>query len=408
MPGNCEEEATSRNRSGIESGSLFEVPRAFGRHRSSFDPIGSEAHLKPENSIPENSIKFNEELKSANALLIGNKFEAAEEAFRALLPDDKNGDAFAGLAVSLAKQTTSRKIVEAQKLVSKGKNEFANNPNMIAAAAFVSYTHSKSVSSPAKRDLYLEAAEKLAKRVLREGDSNWLAYLTLGLVYMSENDASGAIAPLQKLVKIQRNAENLVLLAEALQKVYPTSNEAEAMVDEALKADPSFAPARLQKCIFILNNGTIEDAERQLHLISKDQRGSMWNEVQGDIFKKKSDYRSAEEYWGLSNRLDPRNPGPYLKLVKYYSRNGDYANAAAKFNEAMETLPNDINLKVNLMQIAMKVKPELEMEFERSLELERALKQERLQQKLEKERLQLDPKSKLEQNIRIPEHSGPR
>jgi hypothetical protein len=330
--------------------------------------------INPGDSKSDSTIEFKEKLKVANRLLVEKKYELAEEAFRKLLAGDRYGDAYAGLAIALARQDSSRKIVEAQKIVSKGKSEFTNNPNMVAAGGFVAFKHSKSVSSPAKRDLYLEASEKLCKRALSEDDSILIAWETLGSIYLMQNDPQGAIGPFRSLLDKQPNPENLVLLAQTLLKINPHSKEADSRLEVALRVDPSYAPARLQKSIYLLNNGTVEDAERQLHLIGKDQRGSLWNEIQGDIYKTRSDYRLAAEYWGLANRLDRLNPGPYLKLVRYYSRSGDYASVAAKFNDAIETLPNDINLRVQLMQIGMLIRPQIELELEKNLELERQLK----------------------------------
>ncbi len=95
-------------------------------------------------------------IADADQLLMEGKPEAAEEAYRSLIKGDESGDAHAGLAVALAKQNRPPKIIEAEKLLKQAKEKYTENINLMAAAGFVSYIHSRR-SSPAKRDMYLEA-----------------------------------------------------------------------------------------------------------------------------------------------------------------------------------------------------------------------------------------------------------
>ena len=82
-------------------------------------------------------------LADADGLLLQNKLKQAEDAYRELLEEDQTGDAYAGLAVALAKQSWPAKLLEAEKLLKKAKEKFSDNPNVIAAAGYVSYVHSK-------------------------------------------------------------------------------------------------------------------------------------------------------------------------------------------------------------------------------------------------------------------------
>src|SRR5438132_678561 len=103
-------------------------------------------------------------IADADNLLTSNKYKQAEEAYRSLLVDDSSGDVYAGLAVALAKQSWPAKILDAEKVLRKAKQNFPDNPNVMAAGGYVSFVHSKTVASPAKRDQYLEASESLCKR----------------------------------------------------------------------------------------------------------------------------------------------------------------------------------------------------------------------------------------------------
>ncbi|MEZ4542977.1 MAG: hypothetical protein R3C24_03640 [Cyanobacteriota/Melainabacteria group bacterium] len=62
--------------------------------------------------------------------------KSLSDAFRR---GDENGDAYAGLAVSLAKQKESEKVIEAEGILRECKDKFHENSNMKAAASLVSH-----------------------------------------------------------------------------------------------------------------------------------------------------------------------------------------------------------------------------------------------------------------------------
>lgn len=293
-------------------------------------------------------------IAEADELLLKHKYQQAEDAYRSLIGADQTGDAYAGLAVALARQENSKKIIEAQKIVSKGKTEFADNPNMVAAAGYVAFMHSKSVASPAKRDLYLEAADKLCKRAINEDPNIVIAHQTLGMVYLAQDDPEGAIKPLKNAVNLLEDPENLTLLAEAYLKKNPKDKRGGQLADMALDADAYYHAARLQKAIFMTASGKHEEAHTELHTIPIVDRGSAWQETQGDIYRKQGDGPSALGAWKEANRLDPRNPGPYRKLAEYYAIRGDGAFAIAEMHNALEILPNDLNLRQALAELALR------------------------------------------------------
>ena len=293
-------------------------------------------------------------LIEADELLLKNKFEAAEDAYRSLIGEDDTGDAHAGLAVALAKQMWPKKVIEAEKIMKKGKEQFSDNPNIKAAGSFVSYIHSKSVASPAKRDLYLEAAESLAKRAIKDDPGTVIAQQTLGLVKLAQDDPEGAIPPLRKAAKMAEDPYTSSLLAEALLKVDPHDEDAKALIDDALSQDKNFHPARIQKAIYLTNKGKHEEGFTELLSIPRDQRGSDWYRVQGDIYRVQGDGPSALASWKEANRLDPRNPEPYKNLAKYYSARGDGELAIAEMHNALEILPNDMRLRGDLAELALR------------------------------------------------------
>ena len=120
--------------------------------------------------------------------------------------------------MTLARQ---HKIPEAEKILKQAREKFADNPNVVAAGGFVSFIHAGSVASPSRRDLYLEAAEKLCKRAIRANPDIMIAHQTLGQVKMAQDDVEEAIEPLRNANSLAETALNLTTLAEALLKLNP-------------------------------------------------------------------------------------------------------------------------------------------------------------------------------------------
>ncbi|MCA9800741.1 MAG: hypothetical protein KC777_02080 [Cyanobacteria bacterium HKST-UBA02] len=309
-----------------------------------------------EDAVPKKKkFKKPEHISEADRLLLENKFEEAEEAYRALVTDDETGDAYAGLAVALAKQQWPKKVLEAERIVRKGNEEFPENPNMMAAAAFVALEHSRTVSSPAKRDLYVEAAEKLSKRALRDNPEIAIAQQTLGLAKMAQDDPEGAIKPFRSAARIAEDPVNLTLWAEALLRVNPKDSKADEIIEEVLSQDPDYNPARLQKAIILTNKGKHEEAFTELHTIPRDERESDWQNVQGDIFRKQGDGASALASWKEANRLNPRNPEPYKRMGEYYAVRGDGELAISEWHNALEILPNDMKMRSQMAELALRL-----------------------------------------------------
>ncbi len=293
-------------------------------------------------------------LAEADSLLLDNKYKDAEEAYRDLLADDSTGDAYAGLAVSLAKQSWPAKILEAEKVLRKAKQKFADNPNVIAAAGYVSFIHSKTVASPAKRDLYLEAAENFCSKSIKANPENLIAQQTLGLVKIAEDDTEAAIDPLKKAVSIAENPVNLTLLAQALLKLDPKDKDAEQYVQTAIKMKADYHPAHLQKAVILTNQGKHEDAFMELRNIPPQYRTPDWHQVEGDIYRKQGDGPAALTSWREAIRQEPHNPEPYKRLAEYYAVRGDGELAISELHSALEILPNDMQLRNKLAELALR------------------------------------------------------
>ncbi len=293
-------------------------------------------------------------LTDADNFLTANKYKQAEEGYRSLLGDDTTGDASAGLAVSLAKQSWPAKILEAEKVLKKAKGSFPENPNLMAAAGYVSFVHSKTVASPARRDQYLEASESLCKKAISSNEEILIAQQTLGLVKIAQDDVEAAVAPLRKAVSLADNAINNTLLAQALLKLDPKDKEGGELADKAISQDKNYHPAHLQKATVLMNIGKNEEAFMEIRNIPSAARSHDWALVEGDIYRRQGDGPAALASWRESIRQDPHDPEPYRHMAEYYAVRGDGELAIAGLHDALEILPNDMPLRSQLAELALR------------------------------------------------------
>ena len=298
------------------------------------------------------------EIADADELLIKNQFKQAEDAYRELIDTDETGDAYAGLAVSLAKQALPIKIIEAEKVLRQAKDKFPDNPNVSAAGGYVCYVHSKTVASPSKRDMYLEASDHLCERALKDNPDILIAQQTLGMVKLAQDDLDAAVKPFRKSVEVAENAVNLTLLAQVLLKLNSKDKEAGDLVDRALALKGDYAPARLQKAIVLLNQDKAEDAFMELKSITDPNKipdmASTYQQVMGDIYKKQGDGPAALNAWKEATNKDPHNPEPYRRLAEYHTMRGDGELAISEMHDALEILPNDMMLRNQLAELALR------------------------------------------------------
>ena len=110
----------------------------------------------------------------------------------------------------------------------------------------------------------------------------------------------------------------------------------------------------MQKAICLGSEGKAEDAFTELHTIPEPERNSGWYLSQGDIYKKQGDGPAALASWNESIRREPHNPDPYKHLAEYYSLRGDGEQAINEMHNALEILPNDMNMRGQLAELALR------------------------------------------------------
>ncbi len=294
------------------------------------------------------------DIAEADQLLLENKYRDAEDIYRELADNDTTGDALSGLAVALAKQGTPVKILEAEKVLRRARDRFEDNPNVLAAGGYVSYVHSKSVASPARRDLYLEAADSLCAKAARANPDIVVAQQTLGLARLAQDEAAEAIDPLRKAAALTDDPINLTLLAQALLRTDPKDTEASSLLDKALQQKPEYYPAYVQQALVLLQKGKNEDAYMKLHSVPEANRTPDWHLVNGDVYRKQGNGPAALAAWQEAIRQDPRNPEPYRRLAEYHTLRGDGELAISEMHNALEILPNDLALRNQLAELALR------------------------------------------------------
>ena len=298
--------------------------------------------------------RVNEDIGQADQLLLENKYKQAEDLYRILAETDNSGDALSGLAVALAKQGIPNKIIEAEKVLRSARDKFEDNPNVLAAGGYVSYVHSKTVASPARRDLYLEAADSLCSKAVKVNPDIVIAQQTLGLARLAQDQISEAIEPLRKTVALSGDSINLTLLAQALLRNDAKDSEASSLLDKALEQRPEYYPAYVQQALILVQKNKNEDAYMKLRSVPEAARTADWHVAEGDIYRKQGDGPAALAAWQEAIRLDPRNPEPYRRLSEYHTLRGDGELAIAEMHNALEILPNDLAMRNQLAELALR------------------------------------------------------
>jgi len=210
-------------------------------------------------------------------------------------------------------------VLEAEAVLKEAKELAKDNPNVLAAGGYVSYVHSRTVASPAKKDLYLEAGEKLSRRALKLNPDILIAYQTLGLVRLAQDDLDEAVDPLRRAVALSESAANLTLLAQSLLRLNPKDPEAAGLVESALGKHPHYHPAILAKALLLANQGQQEEGFMLAGDIPESARNADWHLVRGDIYRKQGDGPAALAAWREAIRLldIPYGPEPLPEAGSY-------------------------------------------------------------------------------------------
>lgn len=283
-------------------------------------------------------------------------FFSAEAAWAQAQTDNLAGqtpDALAQQAIELAKSNKPEEILKAEKLLKSARIVEPESPLVLAAAAYTAFQHSKLVASPAKRDLYLEAAESLAKKAIAQDSKIEIAQRSLGLVKLAQDQAQEAVEPLRQAVSLDASEVNLTLLAQALLEINPSNKEAGELVSKALAVNFDYNPAHVQQAIIFNAAGKTKEAASELNSVPQSARTSQWYVVQGQVLARQGGEQAALHAWMRASAEDPRNPAPYRLKAEHYAKKGNYELSLAEYHTGLETIPNDFALRQKLAELAL-------------------------------------------------------
>jgi len=289
----------------------------------------------------------------ARQLLIDGDYQHAADAFRNLVADDKEGNAYAGLIFALAKQDL---LPEAEQLIKQGKQRFSSNPNFMAAAASARYLHA--TVNPPKGDLYLAVAADLCERAIKAAPDNLIANQTWGLVYLRLHKPDHAALCFRRCLSVAETPENLTNLAHTLLVLDQRSREGRNLITKALNLNSAFYPAHIERAIILLNQGKSKHALAELKTIPDTEHTAQWSVVAGDAYCMLNDGADALAAWQNAVHLDPYNPDVYQHQSSYYLSHGDEEHAVAMLLRGLEMEPFNEDLQCHLLNIAKKTRNE--------------------------------------------------
>lgn len=278
----------------------------------------------------------------------------SDEECRKLFADDPSGKRISQIILDTFKTNNSNGILAAERLAKSARKLVPESPEILAACAYLAYQHSKVVASPAKRDLYLEAAESLAKKSIDKDEKQELAYRTLGLVKLAQDEAREAIKPLRRACELVDNHVNLALLSQSLLEVNPRDPEAKKLLDRAMDIKSDYAPAHLQLAISLCATGKPKEAARELNAVPPLERNSDWYVAQGTLSEKQNKENEALQSWARASVEDPRAPAPYRKKAAYFEKKGKPNQAIAEYHVALEAFTNDFAMRQALAELALR------------------------------------------------------
>lgn len=301
-------------------------------------------------------VTFSFHFQSAGAEgLVSDLQQQSDEVCRQIFAEDTSGKKISQAILDTIKINNSQNILKAERLAKSARKLVPDSPDLLAACAYLAYQHSKIVASPAKRDLYLEAAESLAKKSIDTDEKQELAYRTLGLVKLAQDRAEQAIVPLNKAQALNPDLHNLTHLAEALLRQNPHSIKAELLVDSALELSKDDSKALTLKALALCAKGDTKQALTALQRVQSTDRKAKWHLVQGDISDKIGDKKAALEAYMKATVEAPRDPETYRKLCQFYEEQKQYDLATTQYRKGLEALPNCTSLRMKWARLCEKI-----------------------------------------------------
>lgn len=298
----------------------------------------------PETKQNEQSVALSE----ADRLMAFERYDEAESIYQKLLSTDRTGRACSGIAIILAKKDS---LPSAKAYLREASINFPHNSSVQAAAGFLAFLQTISEQSPARRDMYMSAAQRLSEQAI-ELDSNCMrAYYTLGLVSQLQNNLLSSEEHFRKSLRLTECPENLASLADVLLILDPSDQEGATLVERALLLDQKCTLAHVLKSQICLNRLEIASAIRELEKVSESARDARWHVAFGDVLYRRSDQRAAITEWNKAKALDEFNSYPYERIADHYVAQGNQPAAESEIRQGLQVNPFNQALRSRLAEL---------------------------------------------------------
>lgn len=191
-----------------------------------------------------------------------------------------------------------------------------------------------SAGSPDERGSNLELAARSSEST-SEGERLLIRIAELGF----RNDREGQLAAAETLVESYPSSPRAWLSLARVQTALNQVSEARGALERAVEIDPDFAPAHLalSSSFLFTEPRNLRRAETHArHAVERMPEESRPEESLGDAFRAQNRLEEARDAYIRAAELDPENGVPLLKKGHIESLLGDYGQARADYDRAIE------------------------------------------------------------------------
>ncbi|HEU4711576.1 MAG TPA: tetratricopeptide repeat protein [Pyrinomonadaceae bacterium] len=287
-----------------------------------------------------------EHLKRGEAYLKDQKYQEASLEFRnAIQIDDKNADAYWGLARAYeALQRYPEMITALQKTL-----EF-NKGNDEARIKLGNYYLTASKGRPE----LVDEAERLAKETLDKDPNNIEAHILMGSILFARNDRDKAFAELNRAIELNPQRVESYLSLARFYVVVSDATKAEETYKKAIAIDGNSSLARSEYGKFLVQNNRLPEAEAELTKavqVGPTDRNARFVLASFYLVNKQQDKAEAE-FKALA-ALDADKPESQVVLADYYSFVNRTDDAIKIYQDVIAKSPDFMQGRYRLAEILL-------------------------------------------------------
>lgn len=283
-----------------QRGSVYYSMGKLAEAKASILRVGEALKQYPE-SDQVKQISLRVQLMLGEIALADSKPEEAEQAFRRVIElNPQNARAHSALAeILLAANKHAEAIAEAKAAIAAGEDR---------AATFALLGVALTITN--KFDEALPALNEALKREPK----NALALLYRAEVLVSQNKPNEAAADLRAALAIEPNTRTRLRLA-VLQAKARQFDEAIALFQEVINAEPDNADARAGLTTALIDSGKAEEATGQLEqLIKSEPNRAVLHAQLAELYLPKQPEKALEHY-RTAAELEPKNAGHQVGMA---------------------------------------------------------------------------------------------